>query len=106
MVEIENYDDSDFLYRYQHHQHGTMTQEAANALIGFGAASGERKMMPKEKFKHWLEEKQETFNSQSGNITGLSDEEVEEEENIMFDFNDKMINHQCKMILQFVVVCC
>ena len=52
MVEIEDYDDSDGLYRDQHHQHGTMTQEAASALIGFGAASGERKMMPKKKFKH------------------------------------------------------
>ena len=77
MVEIEYKDDSfaaaeGKLYA-QHNR--AMTQDAASALMGFSEVFGQRKMTPQQKVR---QEKQDKFNSQYGNITGLGREEEED----------------------------
>ena len=87
MVAIEystDDDDNNGPYGDQYDQPGAGTQAAASALLGFGAASGEKQLTPEQLFKHSNEKKQRYFNSLAGDITGLSDEE----EGGMLDFNE------------------
>ena len=83
MVTIEENDDDSSVGSRQFHP-GIGTQDAASALMsfGFGAASGEQQLTPKEIFKQSQEKKHRYYNKLAGNITGLSDEEDEEDEMI------------------------
>ena len=83
MVTIEETDDDSTVGSRQFHP-GIGTQDAADALMsfGFGAASGEGKMTPEQVFKQTQEKKHRYYNKLAGNITGMSDEEDEEDEMI------------------------
>ena len=83
MVTIEETDDDSTVGSRQFHP-GIGTQDAADALMGFGfgVASGEGKMTPEQVFKQTQEKKHRYYNKLAGNITGMSDEEDEEDEMI------------------------
>ena len=89
MVTIEGDDDNSTVGSRQF-QPGIGTQDAASALMsfGFGAASGEQQLTPKEIFKQSQEKKHRYFNALAGDITGLDDDEEDEMIDLMTGWNE------------------